>query len=355
MSSISTFVECSNLQGQLSDIFCTGRAEDTPIINFLFSAFNNGGLLQQRAIPSIGKKRTVELTYSPRVLESEVKATVNRDCVAENVRGFTSELYDLDTSTGVEIEKTFDIVDLITICESNDMYMANLIQSMLDGAKRKMETQAAVYLAAGTGAFSTKDLDQDGTAIVGNEKIVSTKYSAALGGAPNNRAHSAIMQTARLNSYCSAPIIAGEYEIAQYYDDIKIGCCSDKGINFDAINPSVPLILRSYRITDALASTLKFLTFSTGAALPVQFNLYGGSMVNMANDDTNYAGIITDPATGIDFDLRITKFQVGTCTKVSVIIGTAWDLFFPPAGLYAVGDHLRGVNFVNKYLITNPA
>lgn len=350
MSSLITFVDCPNLQGRLEDVFCTGRPEDTPIINFLFSQFNNNGLLEQRAVPTRGKKRVVELTYTPRVLESEVKSTVNRDCEAENKRGITSELYDLDTGVGVEIEKTFDLTDLIDMCESNDMYFARLVQDMIDGAKRKMETQAAVDLVANVGAFSTKDKDQDGSAIADNLKIVSTKLS---GGQLNNRAHSAIMQTARLNAYCSAPIVLGEYEIGNYYDDIKIGCCGDIGVDFSKIT-NEPLVIKSYRIPDALSDANKFLTMSAGAAIPIWFNLYGGAMVNMANDDTNQATVITDVATGIPFDLRVTKFQVGTCTKVSVIIGLAWDLFYLPTGLYAVGDHLRGVNFINKNIVTNP-
>lgn len=355
MSALTTFINCANLQGQLGDIFCTGRAEDTPILSFLFSNFNNNGMLEQRAVPTAGKKRVVELIYSPRVLESEVETTVDHDCTANSVRGEASELYDFDQGTGVHIDKKFDIVDLIERCESNDLYMARLIQDMIDGAKRRMETFAAVDLVANVGAFSTKDKDQDGTAIVSNEKIVSTKYSAALGGYINNRAHSEIMQTARINAYCTAPIVMGEYEIVQYYNDMKVGCCAQTGIDWSQVNSTAPIVIPSYRITDALSSTSKFITLSAGAALPIWFNLYGGARTNVLNDDSNYAGIIVDPATGIPFDLRITRGQVGSCTEVHIVIELAWDLFYVPAGLYAVGDHLRGVNFINKFLITNPA
>lgn len=351
MSSLTTFVNCPNLQGQLNDIFCTGRVEDTPILSFLFSSFNNNGVLQQRAVPTMGKKRTVELLFSPRVLESEVETTVDHDCTANEVRGETSATYDFDPGTGVHIDKKFDIVDLIERCESNDTYMARTIQDMIDGAKRRMETFAAVDLVANVGSFSTKDYDQDGTAIVSNEKIVSTKYS---GGHINNRAHSSIMQTARINAYCTAPIVLGEYEIAQYYDDMKVGCCADTGIDWSKVNASAPVVIKSYRIPDALSSVDKFITMSAGAAIPIWFNLYGGARVNILNDDSNYAGIIVDPSTSIPFDLRITRGQVGTCTEVSIVIELAWDLFYLPAGLYAIGDHLRGVNFIHKFVVTNP-
>ena len=353
MSALTTFINCANLQGQLGDIFCTGRMEDTPILSFLFSSFNNNGILEQRAVPTAGKKRTVELLYSPRVLESEVETTVDHDCTANEVRGETSELYDLDQGTGVHIDKKFDIVDLIERCESNDTYMARVIQDMIDGAKRRMETFAAVDLVANVGAFSTKDYDQDGSPIVSNEKIISTKYAAATGGFIDNRAHSSIMQSARLNAYCTAPIIMGEYEIGMYYDDIKIGCCAQTGIDWSKINSTAPMVIKSYRIPDALSDVTKFITLSAGAAIPIWFNLYGGARTNVLNDDSNYAGVIVDPATGIPFDLRITRGQVGTCTEVSIVIELAWDLFYVPAGLYAVGDHLRGVNFINKFKITN--
>lgn len=355
MSALTTFVNCPNLQGQLEDIFCTGRVEDTPILSFLFSSFNNNGVLESRAVPSYGKKRVVELLYSPRVLESEVETTVDHDCTANSKRGETSQLYDFDEGTGVHIDKYFDILDLIERCESNDMYMARLIQEMIDGCKRRMETQAAVDLWANAGSFSSKDYDQDGSTITSSTKIVSTKYSAALGGYINNRAHSAIMQTARLNAYCTAPIIIGDYEIVDFYNDAKIGCCAQTGIDWSGVNAQAPIIIPSYRISDTAGSVNNFLTLSAGAAIPIWFNLYGGAKANMINDDSNYAGIIVDPATGIPFDLRITKGQVGTCTQVHIVIELAWDLFYAPSGLFAVGDHLRGVNFVNKHIVTNPA
>lgn len=357
MSSITTFAACPNLQVQLNDLFSSGMPEDTPIINFLFSSYNNPGNLQLSAVPTRGKTRIVEAVYTPRILESETETTVDHDCVANSKRGTTTETYNLDEGVGVHLDKYFDIVDLITTCQSNDLYYAQLVQSMIDGVKRTMETQAAVKLTALAGAFSTKDTDQDDTAIVGSEKIVSTKYSAALGGYNNNRAHSAIMQSARINAYNSAPVIFGDYEIGNYYDDIKVGCCAQTGIDFSKIDPNAPALIRSYRIADAAsgASKLRFLTAARGAAVPVFFNLYGGAMTNMINDEGNQAGVIVDPATGIPFDYRMTKFQVGTCTQISIVIELAWDLFAAPAGMFAIGDHLRGVNFINKFIITNPA
>lgn len=352
MSSLTTFVDCPNLQGRLEEIFCTGRPEETPIINFLFSSYNNNGILEQRAVPTMGKKRTVELLWSPRMLESEVETTVDHDCTANQVRGETSATYDFDQGTGVHTDLKFDIVNLIERCESNDMYMARIIQDMIDVCKRRMETFAAVDLVANVGSFSTKDKDQDNSALDSTtQKIVSTKYS---GGFINNRAHSAIMQTARLNHYCTAPVVMGEYEIAQYYDDLKVGCCAQQGIDFSKVDSTAPLVIKSYRIPDALSDANKFITMSPGAAIPIWFNLYGGARTNILNDDSNYAGIITDVATGIPFDLRITRGQVGTCTEVSIVIELAWDLFYIPSGAYAIGDHLRGVNQINKFIITNP-
>lgn len=353
MSALTSFINCANIQDQLGGFFCTGRFEDTPILAFLHSPYNNNGMLEIKAVPTAGKKKVVELLYSPRVLESEVETTVDHDCTANSVRGETSELYDLDTGVGIHIDKKFDIVDLIERCESNDEYMARLIQDMMDGAKRKLETIAAVDLVANVGAFSTKDYDQDGSAIVANEKIISTKYAATTGGFIDNRGHSSIMQSARLNAYCTPPIILGEYEIGMYYDDMKVGCCAQTGIDWEKVNASSPMIIKSYRIPDALSDVTKFLTMSAGAAIPITFNLYGGARTNILNDDSNIATTIVDPATNLKFDLRITKGQVGSCTEVHIVLELAWDLFYLPAGLYATGDHLRGVNFINKFKITN--
>jgi hypothetical protein len=64
MSSLTTFVDCPNLQSRLEDTFCMGASEPLPIIGFLFSPENNAQLLERNAVPTAGKKRIVELVYS---------------------------------------------------------------------------------------------------------------------------------------------------------------------------------------------------------------------------------------------------------------------------------------------------
>jgi hypothetical protein len=102
-------------------------------------------------------------------------------------------------------------------------------------------------------------------------------------------------------------------------------------------------------MTDALASTSKFMTLAAGAALPVWFNLYGGANVNVLNDDANVATIVVSRR-GIPFDLRVTR----DCNSISVVISLAWDLFSAPSDMFENSDPLDGVNFINKFEISNP-
>ena len=155
-----------------------GASEPLPIIGFLFSPENNAQLLERNAVPTAGKKRIVELVYSRRVLEAEVTNTIDYDtCTSTDKRGETSTTFDIDITKGVQIDKKFDLVDLVTRCENNDMYFARLVSDLIDGAERKMETQAATYLAALAGGFSVNDKDYDDTAIVSSTKIIRTRLS----------------------------------------------------------------------------------------------------------------------------------------------------------------------------------
>jgi hypothetical protein len=348
MSSLTTFVDCPNLQSRLEDTFCMGASEPLPIIGFLFSPENNAQLLERNAVPTAGKKRIVELVYSRRVLEAEVTNTIDYDtCTSTDKRGETSTTFDIDITKGVQIDKKFDLVDLVTRCENNDMYFARLVSDLIDGAERKMETQAATYLAALAGGFSVNDKDYDDTAVVGSTKIIRTRLSD--GSLDYSNGWSQILQTARLNAYCSAPVVIGEYEIGRYFEAIKVGCCANTGIDFASVAQGLPTYLPSYRMTDALASTSKFMALAAGAALPVWFNLYGGANVNVLNDDANVATIVVSRR-GIPFDLRVTR----DCNSISVVVSLAWDLFSAPSDMFENSDPLDGVNFINKFEISNP-
>jgi len=345
MSSLTTFVSCPNVQGRLEDVFCTVRNEPKPLLTYLFSEANNYRVLNQKVNMRPGGKVTVDLVYNRRILESEVDSG-NFSCAATNKRGETSTSYDLDTDVRHRLAKKFALNDLIERCESDDMYYARLVADLIDGLERKMETTAATEMVAFAGNFSTKDLDQDGTSITSNTKIVATRHSDK---ALDYFAHAAIMQTARLNGYCGAPVIAGEYEIKNYYDAIGKGCCWDGGIDFSQVAPETPIILPSYRITDALSSTSKFLTFAPGAILPVWFNRYGADFWKVDNG-TDAAGVIVSPFTGIPFDYR----AVRDCDDWSIEIGLAWDLFAAPDDMFENSDIQDGNRLVHKHQITNP-
>lgn len=345
MSSLTTFVSCPNVQGGLEDVFCTVRAEDKPLLSYLFSEANNYRVLNQMVNMRPGGKVTVDLVYNRRILESEVDAG-DFSCSATNKRGETSTSYDLDTTPAHILRKKIAMSDLIERCESNEEYYARFILDLIDGLERKMETAAATDMVAFAGAFSTKDLDQDGTAITSNTKIVSTKLS---GKELDYFAHAAIMQTARLNGYCGAPVIAGEYEIKNYYDAIQKGCCWYGGIDFSQVAPETPIILPSYRITDALSSANKFITFAPGAILPVWFNRYASDFWKVENG-TDVAGVIVSPFTGIPFDYRAKR----DCDDWSVEIGLAWDLFAAPDDMFENSDIQDGNRLVHKHQITNP-
>ena len=110
MSSLTTFVNCPTLQDRLDAVFCqSGGAEPLPLIGFLFSNENNVINLEQQMIQGTNIK-TLQLTYSRRVLESEVDNYINYDtCTAPAKRGETSTTYTFDETKGLEIARKFDL------------------------------------------------------------------------------------------------------------------------------------------------------------------------------------------------------------------------------------------------------
>lgn len=345
MSSLTSFVSCPNVQDRLENVFPTVRMEEKPLLSYIFSEANNFRVLEQKIIMRPGGKVTVDLVYNRRVLESEVDAG-NFSCSATNKRGETSASFDLDTTPAHILRKKITLSDLYERCESNEEYYARLILDMIDGVERKMETALAADMVSFAGAFSTKDLDQDNTAITGNTKIISTRLSDK---SLDYFGHSSIMRTARLNGYAGAPVIAGEYEIKDYYDATKKGCCWYGGIDLSQVSAETPIILPSYRITDALSSTSKFITFAPGAILPAWFNRYIGKLAEN-NDNGDTAGVIISPFTGIPFDYRAKR----DCDDWSIEVGLAWDTFAAPDDMFENSDPQDGNRLVHKHQITNP-
>lgn len=344
MSSLTTFVNCPNLQDRLGDVFSvSGGSEPLPLIGFLFSPENNAINLEQRMVGD-ASLRTVQLTYSRRILEAEVDDFINYGtCSATDKRGETSTTYTFDETKGLEIAKKFDFSDLWRRCEGNETYFARLVSDLMDGAERKMETQAAEYLVAGVGGFAT--IDTDGVA--GGVKTVATKLSD---GTIDYDAHQMIMQSARFNQFASAPIICGDYAIVNYYDAIGVGCCAQTGLDFSSVAQGTPTILPSYRIGTAFSNdTSKFLVMEAGAALPVWFNQYSGGLGAALSDDAHqYTTIVS--RRGIPFDLSVIR----DCNTVNVKLSLAWDLFFKPTDMYENSDILDGVTGILTFDVSNP-
>lgn len=343
MSSLTTFVDCPNIQDRLTEVFCqSGGSEPLPLIGFLFSEENNGGRLEQIAVQGT-RLKTVQLVYTRRVLEAEVDDYINYDtCTASIVRGETSQTYTFDETKGLEIARKFDFIDLARRCESDEMYFARLLSELIDGAERAMETQAATYLAAGIGAFAT--IDTDG--VVGTLKSVATKLSD---GTTDYDAYEQIMASARFNQFCSAPIIAGDFDIAYYFDRIDAGCCAQTGLDFSRVAQGLPTLLKSYRMGAALGSNAEFLVMEAGAALPIWYNQYVGDLGARLSSDTHQFVTVVSRR-GIPFDVSVIR----DCDTIHVKVKLAWDLFFKPTDMYENSDILDGVTGILNFKVVNP-
>jgi len=116
----SSLVACPNLQDRLDSVFENENArfftDKIPFSEYLMSPLNRNEL-SQKVSPGKAKVRTVELTYQPRTLYSDVQTNVTDYCSASTERGNTSTEYSIDTTQNLFFEQQFQVEDLKASCE----------------------------------------------------------------------------------------------------------------------------------------------------------------------------------------------------------------------------------------------
>lgn len=350
MSSNTGLIPCPNLQDNLiqhfGDCDMTQLREPVGALEFLVSSANTNGVLQRQVSPGNGKKRTVELVYQSRILESAVSTSLTRTCTSTTKDNEEMQPYEVG-DTGVSIDRMIDAVDLINHCEDDSMYYARQVQQWMDALIRKMDTQVVAGINALTGKFPVGS-----TNVTGEIKTITTKFPAASGmsGAYNPQGMADVAFASVNSGFCGKPVILGWEEVWQYAQFLESGCCSQSGLDVAAYHAKMGwAMIGDYRVTDLLGST-KFLVLDPGAAQLIWFNEFAGPRgIRTIDTETDKQYVIQDPATGIPFDFSATF----DCGKWHFQMKLAFKVVGRPQDLFAVGDRLNGVTGVQEYVITN--
>lgn len=339
-------ISCPNIQGDLTTAFsCVAPIEQLPLTEFVFSDFNLNTVLEMNIAPGNGKKRIVELVFTPRKPETMVSDTVSFDCAATDEEGQLSATYEIDTTDGVKTSEKFTVDRLAEMCKDNGVWFAERIIANMDVLLRRMETRLHDKLAGLTGKFATNDV---GTINGGRTlKTVSTRDA---NGKIDLNFWEEIRYSTLVADFCATPVVFGEGELTKAVANVYAGCCADYGVDiaeFAAQNPFV--YFHSNRMTSAFGSN-HFAVLNPGTVQPIWYNRFvGKNGINEFVTDTYQQTVMRDPRFGIPFDYTMKV----DCGVVTIELGLAFDLVGLPSDLYDVSDRLNGVNGVLEFAISN--
>lgn len=352
---LSTLISCPTVQLKLNEFTEKGLNpnEPAPEIQFLTSTINSGRILEQRVVDGgDAKLKTVQVVYTPRLIESSTSTMLTKDCDAGNESGMLSTNYTIDPNVGVQSKETIEISDLATICDRNPDYFAQRVNANIDVCLRKMQSTVANQMALLFGWFAE---DNGETGLTGKTlKTVKTKFAAAVdGGKPNPEALQEIVFSAMNSGFTGIPYVFGFGEIWRYWNYLaSMGNTSDGGLDFAKyVGQGQAAFLPSIKTHTALngSSGNKFLVVDAGSLFLLQYNRYNDPLIQN-DDDALVMNVITDPKSGVSFNYKVQK----TCAEqITLIVSTSFKTVGLPNDIFNSSDRLYKTNGVLMFDISN--
>lgn len=344
-------IPCEALQVSLDDAFatCTAPLDPMPTLEMILQTQKTAGISQQ--VSDNGKVKNIKVIYENRLLESAAtNASGARTCTAVNQTYNNYTNYTLDPTQHVTANEVFTVASLATLCEPFESFLAKKINKIIDVIERKVASNTAIEAVALTGNYGTAvPLGSTvGTVNGSKELIVSTLLSAAaktMDYTTMGTIDLALMQS----GYCDNPFIVGGSAMYQYARYAKAGCCAVTGVNIrDAFTQEGTPIFYDKRVVAALGSEAKSLIIQPGSVALITYNEFNQTPFTGAGYDKF---VLLAPRTGLPIDITISD----NCGTVSIVGYAVTKLVGLPTDMMAIGDEYRGVTFVNKLIVTNPA
>lgn len=344
----STYVDCEIIQSMLDDQFvvCPTPLDPMPALEAILATQKAMGI-SQAVSDGNGKVKNVRVIYDQRLLESAVtEGSGARSCSTEVETFDNSAVYDIDPSVWLKGEESLDTSNLATVCYTDVQGMiAKKISKIMDVIERKIATKTATELVALYGEWGA---NVTGTVNASDELVLAQFVSAAtkqIDYTSTVTLDSALTQT----GYCAPAIIVGGSQLSDYMKFVNHGCCQSTGVNvLDIANAFGKAVMYDRRIATALGSDAKSIAFQAGSVALITYN----ESPQIPNLGANYAKFkMFSPRTGIPVDIVMQD----NCGHISIIGYANTKLVGLPTDMFAVGDEFRGVTFVNKIKIENPA
>lgn len=345
----TTLVACPNLQDRLDTVFETENSrffqDKIPFSEFLMSPLNRNEI-STMVSGGNAKIRTVELTYQPRTLYTDVATNATDYCSASTVRGNTSTQYEIDTTQNLKFEQSFDVEDMKSQCESNESWFADQIGKLVAVMDVAVNNKNASQANALLGGWSTDVTGIPDVTLAGDIIQVKTlrdgttdqPYASTLQG----------LQSAGMASNFGASTLVGGYQLHNYIAKIQEGCCTDYGLDIGAIQAKYNIASiqdRFVNVAQGGANDTAWMV-ANGALQVIYYNRWSGLFA--AQDSNQSYGQIMG-ALGIPYDLVVKH----DCGVISVSVIATTKLVALPDDMYQTGDHLDGVKGFAEVNVVN--
>jgi hypothetical protein len=345
MSYISNIVQsCPNLQDRLVAHFSACPIlENYPFYQFMLSETNTSGI-QQAVHPASGKRRTVELRYQQRYLESNVTEGFSDFCSSENEPGDSIETYTIDDSDRVGISSVLNVEHFAEACDSTASYLAAEVARLIDVVERKVATKYANEAALLTGKWSS-----DVTVNAQDELELDVELTS---GELNHKAAQILARSLQKTGYCDTPIVFAGDDYVNYAEALQAGCCANQGVDLSAILAKYgKATLYDKRIAAALNGDEYGIVLQPKALQPLFYtkgNWKNEALLGVfAGTPSSYTSTTIVSPNGLPLDVFISD----NCTnggQITISVSVSTKLVGMPSDMFAIGDDLDGVTFVNK-------
>lgn len=348
-----SLVACPNLQTNLTNIFnATSNVlytQPIPLTEFLMSPSNRNGL-EQLVRPGGGKLRTVELTYQPRILESEVESDVATSdlCTATTERGNTSAEYTIDETSNLFVQQKFSADSMIRSCEANELFFENQIMKMVVALDTKVNAKNATQTYALLGGWSA-EVDQISNATLNGNALELRTLVPSSTYEPFPVSIEALDAAAMVSGFGQYAVIGGMTWF-QYNRNLRAGCCTSYGLNVGEIQAFYGSAnMYDKHVVAATGSGADNFVLANGAVQLLWYTRGEGLFGARYSGGAQNYGTITSPATGLDYDLVIKH----DCYNISVTLTATTKVVGMPADMFQTGDDMEGVTGAALMTVVN--
>jgi len=304
----------------------------TGYLDALVSAANTEGV-QAIQIPTDGKSRKVQLTYFQRGTPNDVVTAEDATC-AEGAEPEPLEV-EVGADSVLRLRLKYSENQLRRLCvPEGKTFLAQTMMAHLDALNVALDKELITLQALQFGQFA------DGTTSKTVQFIDATTKKI------NDDQFDEIFEQYAALDAKGRPMLIGAGDLGRAARRLQLACCNDLGTDASRLGGQF-LYFRDQQVNKTLTPAGDhYIVLAPGAVHPVFYNKYVGSYAY--RDGRDEAGTLTDPFTGITYDVKVLydKCKESYFVEMSLHYG----LFILPANAFKASDELSGVNYTLHFV-----